>query len=1024
LLDQTGTGELPGAENPRLFSGWWDWIFVLILVGVATFLRFYLIGQVPPGLNSDEAVGAVGGLKTLREGPQLFYEGQGGGGPIGFYFVAATFALLGATVVAARSLVATVSVIAVAVTYALFREMFRQEGRLKARAIAALAALGLATSFWHVSVSRIAFAGGGVLLLEVCAFYFLWRGLRTGGRGSFIASAVFVALSMYTYLAGNFLLVALALFFGVQWVVARVALDPENPPLLEKYFRSLLLMAIVVLVLIIPLVYFFLRYPDIALERVNQASITSPLINQGDLWGTLVRSVTGNFAAFGLTAAWFSGVPSGLLLHPALSILLLTGLLICIIRIRHPNYLFNLVWWPVMLLPSILSPDIIPHTLRASGALPATYIFPAIALVAIVTLPSRLRLIRGRALAASTWAIALLAVATLAYSLGPYFYSLYQHYFLVWPGTKQAQAEYHVYAVRLAEEMNKETNPQAVFVLPLDTSAGSTSPNYTVEFFYRGPAGHTWLRDDETTLAQELTQAVHGRDVVHVIRWKAYKHTAADPKGVLPFLLQQHGSYVEVREFSDYDIATYKLRSLAEEFTTSPPFYSAEVPFGRQMRLVGYAYGDASGTGPLVGQPVPEAQRRVEVPSGELVWVVLRWRKEGTSEEDYKGSVILEDEGGHIVGQADKLLLSNLLHQGTSAWKAGQEEQEYYLLRVAPATVPGRYHLKVVIYEADSGRRLEPPGVGGDLAVVIGDLEVHPGIRPVEVAQLAVQNPGEAVIGNEVRFLGYDVWRKGGEGAVRPGERVSLAFYWQAMEKPHRDYGVQLWLAALGGDLYPQRSGGWTAIGPAHSLAGGLYPTSRWQADEVLRSWEELPVPAEAQTGEYGLELRVVDMASGEVAGKIPLGTVKVAGRPRLFEAPAIGHPLEANLGGKVKLLGYDLGSPFKVHSSRFVITLYWQALTQMDESYTVFVHLLGGGGKVVAQRDSLPMGGEAPTTGWIEGEVIVDPYELSLPKDLSSGEYLLEVGMYDAATGERLPVINRQGVLLGDRVLIEEINE
>jgi hypothetical protein len=89
------------------------------------------------------------------------------------------------------------------------------------------------------------------------------------------------------------------------------------------------------------------------------------------------------------------------------------------------------------------------------------------------------------------------------------------------------------------------------------------------------------------------------------------------------------------------------------------------------------------------------------------------------------------------------------------------------------------------------------------------------------------------------------------------------------------------------------------------------------------------------------------------------------------------------------------------------VLTLYWQAKTSPTRSYTVFTHVLGPDGSMAGQKDSPPENGSRPTDGWIEGEFIIDQYEIPLKPDVPDGEYLLEVGMYDPATAtfERLPV-------------------
>jgi hypothetical protein len=87
-------------------------------------------------------------------------------------------------------------------------------------------------------------------------------------------------------------------------------------------------------------------------------------------------------------------------------------------------------------------------------------------------------------------------------------------------------------------------------------------------------------------------------------------------------------------------------------------------------------------------------------------------------------------------------------------------------------------------------------------------------------------------------------------------------------------------------------------------------------------------------------------------------------------------------------------------------LDLFWQADEPLAERYAVFVHLLDGEGRLVAQQDGEPVGGFRPTTTWLAGEVIHDRVGVLLPTDLAAGEYQLVVGMYHPESGDRLPVI------------------
>jgi hypothetical protein len=60
-----------------------------------------------------------------------------------------------------------------------------------------------------------------------------------------------------------------------------------------------------------------------------------------------------------------------------------------------------------------------------------------------------------------------------------------------------------------------------------------------------------------------------------------------------------------------------------------------------------------------------------------------------------------------------------------------------------------------------------------------------------------------------------------------------------------------------------------------------------------------------------------------------------------------------------------------------------------------------------------------APATCWQAGDRIEQTYGIPLPGGLAPGAYPIEVGWYDANTGERWPYLV-EGEQVGDRMLEE----
>jgi len=143
-------------------------------------------------------------------------------------------------------------------------------------------------------------------------------------------------------------------------------------------------------------------------------------------------------------------------------------------------------------------------------------------------------------------------------------------------------------------------------------------------------------------------------------------------------------------------------------------------------------------------------------------------------------------------------------------------------------------------------------------------------------------------------------------------------------------------------------------------------------------------------------------------------------GRPTVSPEYPLSFDLE-----RVRFLGFDLATDTPHRGDLLGLTLYWQALGEMEKSYSVFTHLLGPyneatGGPLWAQDDSLPLRGSYPTTNWEKGEIVVDFYHLPIPPEAPAGEYEIEIGMYLLSTLERMAILGPGGE--GDRILLGRI--
>jgi 4-amino-4-deoxy-L-arabinose transferase-like glycosyltransferase len=148
----------------------------------------------------------------------------------------------------------------------------------------------------------------------------------------------------------------------------------------------------------------------------------------------------------------------------------------------------------------------------------------------------------------------------------------------------------------------------------------------------------------------------------------------------------------------------------------------------------------------------------------------------------------------------------------------------------------------------------------------------------------------------------------------------------------------------------------------------------------------------------------------------------------------AASHPVDAVFAGQIALSRYELGSAdaqpadpgwgevVAYPAQVLPLTLYWQPVGPVSGDYTVFVHFLGPDGERYAQADGPPLQGLQPTTHWLAGETLPDRRALDLPVDLAPGRYRLVVGLYEPASGDRLPVTAAGGGSLGEALTLDYV--
>ncbi len=98
-----------------------------------------------------------------------------------------------------------------------------------------------------------------------------------------------------------------------------------------------------------------------------------------------------------------------------------------------------------------------------------------------------------------------------------------------------------------------------------------------------------------------------------------------------------------------------------------------------------------------------------------------------------------------------------------------------------------------------------------------------------------------------------------------------------------------------------------------------------------------------------------------------------------------VPNPVSYTLGDSIHLIGYTLAESTAKPGGALDLTLYWRTDASLSSRYKVFTHILGetfnaeSGNFLWGQLDNEPVGGQAATTLWSPGAVIVDPYRIAI---------------------------------------------
>jgi mannosyltransferase len=563
---------------------------------------------------------------------------------------------------------------------------------------------------------------------------------------------------------------------------------------------------------------------------------------------------------------------------------------------------------------------------------------------------------------------------------------------------------------------------------PGETVLLSSGHMYPVWAYYYGWQGWTPLprlerldinRTTDLSISAEMAEALQNKSGVWLVSWQ---DEVIDPNGVVPFWLDRVGERPhDAGDFQGVRLEHWRLDpdkiTLLHENPIERPLLRTSWPDSANVSPDHSENGAVTETGYNFANQV-ELVGVTHLGDTDLA---LFWRPRRPLPDDLLLTLRLTDRDGFdwdrhpFVGRPGAYLYP------PSRWPVGQLVMTRHHLDWQAGTPPGLYWIEVGLGlpAADNAAAgfsgwdiLDEQGRPQRRTGLIDAINLSRVVRPGNDSLPLAEPP--LVDFSPIITLHYSELS---QPSAEPGDRVLLKLLWQAGQFNYDDISVAF-------DLIDSRQ-------QSYRIGSSLTPSRnfnlpRWKPGDIVLGQYWLNIPPEAAPGPAELQVHLVNVHGFFYDEHFPFSWLEILPTTRNFTPPAeVDMPLKADFSGRTTLIGADCrlstsssddgasqAACRAAPGETVTLTLYWRADSRMDINYTVFTHLLGPGETVVVNADHAPA---KPTQGWVPGEIIADSVTLTLPADLSPGNYAIEVGLYNAAD----PAFPRLSLTTGDTRII-----
>lgn len=444
--------------------------WLLAILFVAVFFRFWQLNSLPPGLHPDEAANGLDIFRIFSGDLRVLYDTNGPRESL-FFFLQAPFVwLLDNTILALRITPAAIGVLSVGVTYLWAKEWFDKK-------IALYTGFFYAVGVWAVTLSRDGYRANMVPLVVALNAWLTTKMLLTRKWYWAVLTGASYAAGLYTYFSYRLILLALIAVSAAGLI--------KYKGQLKGLLKPLGIMVASGAIALIPLGLYAVDHPADVISGRSSVAFTNPELNNGEPLKTLGDTIVKTALMFN-----FKGDPNfrhnlggAPMLEAATGIFFVLGFLVALRRIKDIRYFGLLAVFGAMMLPEIVTAEGIPHGLRAIGALPVVYMLAG---VGLMELTGRYKGVFPRnplAKSALSVIMALVLLSTAAYS--------YQRYFVAWANSPETYEAYSEDAVSAAEYLNQNQFEGQRYVV-----IGGYS-NQTIAYLTHNKSSYIWVEPND-----------------------------------------------------------------------------------------------------------------------------------------------------------------------------------------------------------------------------------------------------------------------------------------------------------------------------------------------------------------------------------------------------------------------------------------------------------------------------------------------------------------------------------------------